>query len=201
MKLILNTSLDPHFCALFDLKNKLQNKLIWQNRKKDSENIYNFLSKVPLKKLTCVGALSGPGGFACLRAASVTVNCLAFASKKLCLQSLRSDKFVSFLLRNKNFKNPEMSFVLNSFGSDVFITKNKKLQKVSTSIAIKFFREKKIDSLCLDFLPKAKQSLFSDFKPIKMQLSTVEIICELCRAFQNSKSIQTFAPEYNFDIV
>ena len=119
MKLIINTSTDPHFCALFDAQGVLVKRLEWTVKKADGAKIFEFLKKhdVQNMELSLIGGVSGPGGFSSIRVTASILNSIGFA-KKLPVHQVRADIWISEFLRVNNY--PPESFLLNSFSDGVF---------------------------------------------------------------------------------
>lgn len=126
MQFILNTSFDPHFCALFDDKNKLIAESNWMIPREDGQHIWDFIN-THIKadtKLNFIGGISGPGSFSSLRTAGAILNSLSFKFK-LPIHQTRADRAISdYLVTTQNTQTP---FLLNSFGQRVFTVKNDKL--------------------------------------------------------------------------
>lgn len=93
MLFVLNTSVDPHFCALFDEDHNLIDQVSWEDRKQDGSQVFEFLQKHP-ENITFIGGISGPGGFSSLRAAAGILNALSF-KYQLPIHQVREDQWTA----------------------------------------------------------------------------------------------------------
>ena len=151
VKFILNTAIDPHFCALFDTAGIRIAYHEWENRRHDGKELWEFLKNYDVSNITFLGGVSGPGGFSSLRAGAGVLNSLAFATG-ISVHSLRADFWQEALLEKKG------EVVLNSFGDGVWIQKNSVLHRYSVEEAGDLFLKK---PACVSWLPKEKQEVFS----------------------------------------
>ena len=116
MLFVLNTSLDPHFCALFDKDQNLIDQVSWEDRKQDGRSVFEFLEKHP-EKLSFIGGISGPGGFSSLRAASSILQALAL-KYDLPIHQIRADdqpdlQDPKILLQALQAQDPQAHFLPN----------------------------------------------------------------------------------------
>ena len=125
MKFILNTSFDPHFCALFDANDTLIAESNWMIPREDGQHIWDFLTAhlKPTGMLTFIGGVSGPGSFSSLRTAGAVLNALSFKFK-IPVHQARADLVIKDYLQTQAVETP---FLLNSFGQRVFTTQNNTL--------------------------------------------------------------------------
>ncbi len=182
MKFILNTAVDPHFCALFDENNVRINYHEWENRRHDGKELWEFLQKYNVSRFTFLGGVSGPGGFSSLRAGAGVLNSLAFTTG-LPVHSLRADFWQEALLSETE------SVILNSFGDGVWIKKNSVLCRYSVEEAGKLFAEK---TVCVSWLPKGKQEVFSN----PMFLDMTQALEVLLKCLEQTKPYTQCVTEY-----
>ncbi len=124
MKFVLNTSFDPHFCALFDAQDTLIAQSNWVISREDGQNVWDFLKMhlPPETKVSFIGGISGPGSFSSLRAGGAILNALAFKFN-LPIHQARADQVIIDFLENENLEGK--AFLLNSFSDRVFTLENK----------------------------------------------------------------------------
>lgn len=122
MKFILNTAIDPHFCAIFDESDKLLEMRTWVDRRQDGVEVWDFLQKYDVTQIDWCGGIAGPGGFSSLRAAAGVLNVISFA-QKIPVHTVRADAVLQEVLG-------EVPFVLNSFGDAVWLPGDE-LQRVA----------------------------------------------------------------------
>ncbi|MCK5461203.1 hypothetical protein KAI58_04425 [Candidatus Gracilibacteria bacterium] len=191
MQFILNTSFDPHFCALFDEKDQLVAFHFWENRRKDAFEIWSFLKIYDHSNLDFIGGVTGPGGFSSLRAGGVILNALAF-SKNLLVHGIRADIIIeAFLIQ----QGKDCDFLLNSFGKFVFCRKgNGKLERVETEKAVEKFEQ---EVLFLGLLPLEKQAAFKQKQEVS--LNGIEKVC--LEVLQKAEPQKSFLPDYEFPAV
>ncbi len=192
MKLVLNTAIDPHFCAILDADNNVVKKAKWENRRHDSKEIWNFLrdNRAQKIKFQMIGGISGPGGFSSLRTSAGVLNAISF-SQKIEVQQVRADFFVEAFLQSKNH---EENFVLNSFGSSVFMRDGEKLKRMEITDAIEKFKDEKV---FIDLLPEEKAKLFKNKTNLKFE-NTESVLGEV---LSTQKFHKIFIPDYEFDPV
>ena len=166
MKFILNTSIDPHFCALFDENGERLFYHEWEDRRQDGQELWGFLRQYDVSKFTFLGGVSGPGGFSSLRVGAGVLNSLAFATG-LGIHSLRADFWQKVLLSGKG------EVVLNSFGDGVWIQKGKELDRKSVEVASSGFSNK---SVCVSWLPAEKAGCFQNPFLIDMKNAPEELL-------------------------
>ncbi len=153
MKFILNTAIDPHFCALFDEKNVRIFYHEWNDRRRDGKELWEFLKNQDVSTFTFLGGVSGPGGFSSLRAGAGVLNSLAFTTN-LSIHSLRADFLQKALL-----KEEAVEVVLNSFGDGVWIQNGTELIRKKGEDVQQYFSHKPV---CVSWLPEEKQKIFSN---------------------------------------
>lgn len=146
MKFILNTAVNPHFCALFDDDGQRISFHTWENHRDDGSELWNFLKQCDSANITFLGGVSGPGGFSSLRVGAGVLNSLAFALK-LSVHSLRADFWQEALLKDTG------AIVLNSFGDGVWVRSGKDLVRKTAEEANRYFLGK---SACVSWLPEEK---------------------------------------------
>ena len=126
MKFVINTSFDPHFCALFNETNKLVASAHWMIPKEDGQHVWNFLKEhLTDSPLTFIGGISGPGSFSSLRAGGAILNALSFKFK-LPIHQARADVVIIDYLNQ--IGRADDKFLLNSFGQRVFTLEKESLQ-------------------------------------------------------------------------
>jgi hypothetical protein len=180
MKFILNTSLDPHFCAIFSDKNELIEKLSWTDRSQDGLNIYNFLAKQNPAKISFCGGISGPGGFASLRAIAGVLTSISIAND-IGIHQISAEKFLFDILGHENF-------LLNSFGQSVW-----RYSSLNDEISREFLADiDKNKEWLIDFLPENKQIGFS--RKIEFPLKNIEE--KLLESLQKMVPQKIFSPHY-----
>lgn len=192
MKLVLNTAIDPHFCAILDANNVVLKKKKWENRSRDGQEIWNFLNENRAQqiKFEMIGGVSGPGGFSSLRTSAGILNAIAF-SQKTEIKQVRADLFVAAFLKSHG---REENFVLNSFGKAVFVQDGDKLQHLKIDEAVAKFKDEKV---FVGVLPEEKAILFSNKIDLKFE-NTESLLGEV---LSTQKSQKTFIPDYEFDPV
>ncbi len=191
MKFIINTALDPHFCALFDDEDNVIEKVTWENRRKDGESTWNFLKKYDLSEIDFVGGVSGPGGFSSLRAAAGILNSIAFANKLQVFQ-IRADKLIQEFLGAHNF---EGKFLLNSFGKSVFfVDNNGKLEREEVTLVAEKYKDREVFA---ELLPEDKKALFKKTAPLPLDNLNQAMI----KSLQKETPQKYFLPDYQFSPV
>jgi len=182
MQFIVNTAVDPHFCALFDSDNTLIEQKKWDQRNTDGQQIYDFLKKHDIANinLNLIGGLTGPGGFSSLRIASTVLNSLSFA-KKIDIHSIRVDHWLRDWIGHSDF-------ILNSFGKSVWEAKGAELSRIDIDEAVAQYGE---NPMYVDLLPVEKKSLFKE--QIKPEGSLVE---SLFQALKKQSPQPQFLPDY-----
>ncbi len=203
MKFILNTAVDPHFCALFDEQGKLIKQQEWTNRRRDGQEVYEFLQnrvRTPNKKssnseITFCGGATGPGGFSSLRAGGGILNALAF-SNKIAVHQVRADIWIKEFLKNSITRVPKNrtrveNFLLNSFSDGVFYREGEELVRVNVEEAVKKFVDQEV---WVELLPKEKKEKFT--KQSKIPFNNKEEV--LLKVLENSQGKEQFEPDYEF---
>lgn len=197
MQFLLNTAVDPHFCALFDEHGQLFQYQEWTDRKQDGREIFAFLEKIQSKKtspqdsqdfFTFLGGVSGPGGFSSLRAGSGILNALSFASRNSVYQ-VRADKWIRAFLDDRGYR--ETPFVLNSFSSGVFLCDQGKLLRMPVSEAAQKYENTEI---FVGMLPDSKAQFFSR----KLSLPWKNTAGILLQVLKKESSQKYFLPDYEF---
>lgn len=194
MKFVLNTSLDPHFCALFDAQGVLLDLLFWENRKKTGEILWEFFKKnnIHEKKINFIGGISGPGGFSNLRGAAGVLNALSLKFN-IPVYQVRADGFIQTLLKKNNLEGER--FLLNSFSDGVFFQdKGGDLVRIPVEEAVEKFGENQI---FVEFLPKEKQEKF--LKKITLEPNDLPEI--LLESLKKTSPQKQFLPNYEFPAV
>ncbi len=180
MKFVLNTAIDPHFCAIFSRENELLDKLVWTERAKDGANIYEFLVKQNPAKISFCGGVSGPGGFASLRASASVLTAIS-VTNKIPIHQISAEKWIADFLGHENF-------LLNTFGQAVWTVQNGKISRD--------FPENidKNRETVVEFLPDSKKKMFSN--PLRIPLDGLEE--SLLTALRKEEPQKTFIPHYEF---
>jgi hypothetical protein len=178
MKLVLNTAIDPHFCAIFSEENVLVNKIFWTERVQDGKNIYEFIKRINPAKFSFCGGISGPGGFASLRATAGVLTSISIASN-IPIHQISAEKFIANILGHEDF-------LLNSFGNAVWKIKNGEISRDSIE-NINLEKE-----WFVDFLPSKKRGIF----PKKIRFSLDEIEKKLLENLLRGVPQNTFIPHY-----
>jgi len=191
MKFVINTAVDPHFCAIFDEK-KLIDADFWTNRRADGERTWKFLEKFPIEKINFAGGVAGPGGFSSLRVVAGILNAISFA-KKIPLRQVSADVWIRQFLISRG--HPDAQFLLNSFGDGVFFRNSHgKLQKLSVVEATAKFADTEV---FVALLPPEKQKCFSK----KLDLKFTDSVRDLLDALESAPKRENFVPEYGFSPV
>ncbi len=193
MKFIINTSLEPEFCALFNKDNVLIDIIHFPNRRKTGLLIWKFLEKynISSQSLSFIGGITGPGSFSSLRTTAGILNVLNLKFG-LPVHQARADLMVKALLKKERI--PVDTFVLNSFGDSVFYPQNHQLIRASLDQVVEKFKQK---TVCVSFLPKEKGLFFE--KTMKVETSPLPQIC-LSVLEQQSPSV-SFEADYEFPAV
>jgi len=144
VKFILNTSIDPHFCAIFDDADNCLDVRTWTDRRRDGAEVWEFLEKYDVTQIDWCGGISGPGGFSSLRAAAGVLNAISFA-QKIPVHAVRADAVLREVLG-------DVPFVLNSFGDAVWLPGDE-LQRVEVA-------EVADQQFWVGALPEAKSVVF-----------------------------------------
>ena len=185
MKFILNTAVDPHFCALFDSAGKLIECHKWTNRRRDGAETFDFLEshKAEDLKINFCGGVAGPGGFSSLRAGAGILNALAFA-KKIPVHQVRADRWIAEFLGSKDF-------VLNSFGDGVWVLESGELIRMPVGGAAEKFSDTPI---FVGLLPPEKRGKFK--KTLDVSLERAEKV--LLEVLEKTQPQEIFHPDYEF---
>lgn len=186
MIFILNTSFDPHFCALLSMDGEVMAQVTWEERKRDGEVVHAFFQTHidSLNDLVWCGGISGPGGFSSLRAASVILNTLAWKQK--------TPVRVESALRVAREYIGEGSFLLNSFGQSVFVCDS------GMDFSQKFLSDFGTYDGFVGFLPEAKQLKIKEFSE---KVDTQKLLDSLFQVLKCSEDKKSFVPEYFFEAV
>lgn len=178
MKLVLNTAFDPHFCAVFSEGNKLLDKLFWTERAKDGKNIYDFLAKQNPAKISFCGGVSGPGGFASLRATAGVLTSISIANN-IPIHQISAEELLANILGHEDF-------LLNSFGQAVWKIEDSKISR-------EFLKDIDLNKeWFVDLLPANKQELFS--RKIEHSLENIEQ--DLLENLLKKELQKVFIPHY-----
>jgi len=191
MKFVLNTSFDPHFCALFDDKNNLVAESHWMIPREDGRHIWNFLAThLPADhKLSFIGGVTGPGSFSSLRTAGAVLNALSFKFK-LPVHQARADKIILDYLQTENQSTP---FLLNSFGQRIFTLEKNILVPQDLS-------QNTLDSntpYITTWLPESKADYFKN----QIQVDALGPQKTILNTLQKQPSQPAFVPDYEYPAV
>ena len=189
MQFVLNTSFDPHFCALFDDNNDLIAQSHWAVPRHDGQQIWEFLAQhlAPNDKLNFVGGVSGPGSFSSLRTAGAVLNALAF-KYQLPIHQARADAVIIDYLKQEGRESE--NFLLNSFSQRVFWPQKKQLQVLELPAAASLVPTPVITA----WLPAAKAEHFTsapDIAPLGPRQT-------LLNTLKNSSVHENFIPDYEY---
>lgn len=198
MKFVINTAIDPHFCAIFDDRDKLVKKKTWDFRPKDGVEVFEFLKKWKLAEmnLSFLGGVSGPGGFSSLRTAAGILNALGYA-KKLPVHKVRADKLIAAFLSKVDEKCAN-DFVLNSFSDGVFCSKpDGSLVRVNVEDAAAQFEDRPV---FVSLLPDDKQRYFKKKLKIESELQQ-DLTSVLLEVLKVTPAEDVFVPEYEWAAV
>jgi tRNA A37 threonylcarbamoyladenosine modification protein TsaB len=190
VQFILNTAIDPHFCALFDDESSLIEIKSWITRHQDSEETWSFFKKhnFDSHSFSLIGGISGPGGFSSLRVAAGILNALGLA-KNQSIYQVRADAWISSILK-ENKENPE-AFCLNSFGDGVFY-REERTKKLIRATAKKESQKWQNTPCFVGLLSPEKQTLFP--QKIEIDLKNQELL--LLKILQKTKPQENFISEY-----
>lgn len=193
MKLIINTSLDPEFCALFDEANALIEKVYFTDRRQTGKIIWDLLDKQDLNNtpLAFISGISGPGSFSSLRTTAGILNTLSLRFDVPVYQ-VRADIIAKALIETNTVDID--TFVLNSFGTSIFYLKGEELIREELAVVTDKFKNKIV---CTSFLPKEKASVFKN--RVNVDVSKMESLCLRLLEVQSPRSI--FEPDYIFPAV
>ncbi len=181
MKFILNTAVDPHFCALFDEANNLIERRDWTNRKLDGKELFSFL-KTHEGPLTFCGGITGPGGFSSLRAGGGVLNAISVAHN-IPVHQVRADRWIAEVIGSENF-------LMNSFSDGVFCRDNNELVRITIDEA----REKLKQPMFVRLLPPEKQSKI--VRTFDHPFTNSEQV--LLKVLQESEPQEQFHADYEF---
>lgn len=175
MKFVLNTSFDPHFCALFDAQDNPVAKAAWAIPRQDGQAVWDFLNQYlpPDTTLSFIGGVTGPGSFSSLRTAGAVLNSLSFKFK-IPIHQARADKAIQDYLNTT--EHAQTPFLLNSFSQRVFVPQNGQLKVLEINQATA-----EIITPCItSWLPEAKATQIKNsvntdpLGPLKTILGTLE---------------------------
>ena len=130
------------------------------------------------------GGFSGPGGFSTLRVGGAIINALSFRFG-IPVHQVRADMVARALLGHDDF-------VLNSFGSGVFVAKEKQLERVEALEAVEKFQQK---SVFIDWLPVDKKA---HFVPIEIDKDVIQTTLEILLKVPERT---VFLPDYEYPAV
>lgn len=192
MKFILNTSFDPHFCALLDEDNQIIAKQHWQIPREDGQHLWAFLNQhlQPSQSLSFIGGISGPGSFSSLRTAGAVLNALSFKFN-IPIHSARADYVIQDYLKTTPHANER--FVLNSFSQRIFTIKNNQLTPVDLELNT-FDSENKVIT---SWLPESKANHFKN----SVQVDPLGPIQTLITTLESQSSQPHFIPDYEYPAV
>lgn len=191
MKFVLNTSFDPHFCALFNKKSQLLFATHWHTPKEDGQRIWDFLNTHlnPAQSLNFIGGVSGPGSFSSLRTGGVILNALAFRFEIL-LHQARADRVILDFLNSQNINVP---FLLNSFSDRVFQLENQNLKATD----INHLELNKNQTIITAWLPSQKAERFKNCITVD-PLGPLET---LLKTLEKTTPQNLFIPDYEYPAV
>ena len=187
MKFILNTAVDPHFCALFSEKGERVAYHEWTDRRRDGAELWDFLNERNVEDFTFIGGVSGPGGFSSLRAGAGVLNSLAFALN-LPVHAVRADRWMKGLL-DKQFVGDNVVVVLNSFGDGVWIQDGEELARLQVEEAGQRIAN---NLVCVSWLSDEKKKAFVKGVEIVMDKSAEVLLSVLGEVMPNRQ----FATDY-----
>ena len=192
MKFLLNTSIDPHFCALFDTQNILVDKQEWTIKKADGIKVFEFFEKHKFQNIpfTLIGGVSGPGGFSSLRVSAGILNSLSYAKKRPIHQA-RADLWISEFLKPNN--HPPEHFLLNSFSDGVFY-KEKNSNTLNRITIIEASEQFKNTPLFIAHLPPEKREHIK--KQINLRFKNAENT--LLKVLIQSPPQKIYIPDYEY---
>jgi len=190
VKFILNVSVDPHFCAVFDAHDMLLRTHSWEDRKRDGEEVFSFLSTLHLetRPISFLGGVSGPGGFSSLRVGATILHALAFRFQ-LPIHQVRSEVWIQEFLKEREI-TPLPPIFLNSFGSSLFVFYNNNLVRLEKSLAHQQFLDVPV---FLECLPEEKKE---GFVPVRCPFLETET--SLLRVLTSAPAQTSFFPAYEF---
>ncbi len=194
MKFILNTSLDPHFCALLNEEDGIIDQLIWDDRRKTGKIVWDFLAKHQPTDLSFIGGITGPGGFTNLRVSSSILNALAEKFTQQ-VHMIRADKFIHHYLEQNGTKIDIV--ILNSFSDGVFFSQNGFLKRLKGAEAASLSVGK---SVFLAGVPEDKQAFFTESKIIKLPTTSIQPQ-DLYTVLKLQTPVPQFVPDYEFPAV
>ena len=184
MKFILNTAVDPHFCALFDEGDHLIERRDWVNRKLDGSEMFDFLKKHE-GEITFCGGVTGPGGFSSLRAGGGILNAISVAHY-IPVHQIRADKWIEQVIDSQDF-------LLNSFSDGVFYLDKDNLERITIDEAVTKFNKPMFAGL----LPPEKQEKMT--KTFNHSFENSEQV--LLKVLQEGKPQEQFHADYEFPAV
>jgi len=184
VKFILNTAVDPHFCALFDEADNLIERKDWINRKLDGSEMFDFLQKHK-GEITFCGGVAGPGGFSSLRAGGGILNAISVAHN-IPVHQVRADTWIARIIGSENF-------LLNSFSDGVFFVNGDKLERITIDEAVSKFEQ----PMFVGLLPPEKQEKIS--KTFDHSFENSEQV--LFAVLQEAKPQEQFHADYEFPAV
>ncbi|PID70181.1 hypothetical protein CSB37_03325 [bacterium DOLZORAL124_38_8] len=182
MKFILNTTITPHFCALFSEQNELMQIRMWEQNKKDGDEVFAFFADYIKDDttLTFLGGVAGPGGFSSLRVASGVLTACSI-KYNLPIHSVLAETWLAEIT--------DTDFLMPSFGKNVWFVHNgtKTLQSV--------FDFKGVDSVDVRFLqPKQQQKIMAEPQPL-YRFSSSDVL-QLLLLLEANQPQAVFVPAY-----
>jgi len=192
MKFVLNTSFDPHFCALFDETDQLLFSEQWIVPKEDGKRIWDFLQRhlTPESNFTFIGGVSGPGSFASLRAGGAILNSLSF-KYGIPIHHARADKVIQDFLKEEN--KADQKFLLNSFSKRVFTIKNQELKATQLENSAL----DKTSPVITSWLPEIKASQFEN----RLEVDPFGPVQSILKTLANTTPEKIFVPDYEYPAV
>lgn len=185
MIFLLNTSIDSHWCALFDATGTIVAQCVWTDRKRGVNMVHGFIEahRERFEVLEWCGGIAGPGGFSSLRAASVMMNTIAWKHGV----GVRTCTAIELGRAHCGAE----SFALNCFGATVFVCeKGLEYERVGIETLEKY-------EGCVGFLPTEKQP-----ETKKQAIEPETLMYELFEVLRTKKKNPAgFVPEYFFEAV
>lgn len=190
MKFVLNTSFDPHFCALFDAQDTLIAESNWVIPREDGQKVWDFLKThlTPETKISFIGGISGPGSFSSLRAGGAILNALAFKFD-LPIHQARADQVIMDFLKSKKLES--QAFLLNSFTDRVFTIEDKNL------VPQNFITLKPTDAFITAWLPKNKAEHFTN----PVSVDPLGPLHTILATLERTAPQKGFVPDYEYPAI
>ena len=200
MHFILNTAIDPHFCALFSEAGDLIEVKSWDVHRRDGQEVYDFMARHNFsnQSISFIGAVTGPGGFSSLRVSSTVMQALSLKFG-IPIRQIRADAWARDLFGHEHF-------ILNSFGDTVWLNKcaNEKIREYANNVKddlarlpaktiAEFFEN---ESVATFFLPAEKAEHFINRS--EQTYSDQQLAQSLLTNLQAQQPVKQFVPDYHF---